>query len=246
MTTSELEQGIRGRIASFDAADMIGRVITEDGESLRFGGSACVGFRPEPSLEVFITAVAPHPLGGRRAVKLRTGFASEAQARAAEAAARAIADAAAQIEADRLRAAAIETTTDAAIAQRIAQAIADDVQEPDMRLLYALVGDLERVGKQPAHVEAILRAIAAADPEAHFGSPGPLVHYVESFPEAEPLFAIAAAHPTMHFVWMLARHVNDEGDTAATARDILADYAARAPTASVREAASSFLASRGV
>jgi hypothetical protein len=55
------------RVETYDAADGVGTLRLDSGESLRFGRSACPGFEPVVEARVVVTAVAPHPRGGLRA-----------------------------------------------------------------------------------------------------------------------------------------------------------------------------------
>jgi hypothetical protein len=44
--------------------------------------------------------------------------------------------------------------------------------------------------------------------DVDFGSPGPLVHFVEQFVYVDQLLESLARHPTTHTVWMLNRIIN--------------------------------------
>lgn len=57
----------RGTITSWQPDDSIGRIRLATGEEIRFGHSACVNVKPALGAEVWVTEVAPHPLGGLRA-----------------------------------------------------------------------------------------------------------------------------------------------------------------------------------
>src|SRR5690349_20410823 len=61
---------LEGTITSWSTTDEVGRVRLLDGEEVRFGISACHGFLPAIGLSVHALEVSPHPLGGRRAVRL--------------------------------------------------------------------------------------------------------------------------------------------------------------------------------
>jgi hypothetical protein len=130
------------------------------------------------------------------------------------------------------------------------------VKELDSPLRADIVSfdDLDQVGRVRLddasldHVAAILRAIGESDPLAHFGPPGPLVHFAEKFYRKgyeELLREAAAATPTYHFTWMLARIVNDPDAESTWARDILRSYAS-SPTApeAIRERAAEAIASK--
>lgn len=58
-------------IETFAAADGLGTLSGAGLPPLKFGRSACGGFEPAPGLAVEVTEVAPHPLGGFRATRLR-------------------------------------------------------------------------------------------------------------------------------------------------------------------------------
>jgi hypothetical protein len=111
-------------------------------------------------------------------------------------------------------------------------------------VLYALVDDLEAVGPTLEHARAILQGIALSDPLAHFGDPGPLVHYVETLPRYdELLFRAADGVPRAHFLWMLARIVNADTTGSDRAREILRKYVDDSSTpAELRDRVTSFLA----
>jgi hypothetical protein len=51
--------------------DGVGLLTLSDGQTLRFGASACQGFRPAMGLEVEVLALSPHPLGGDRPSAMR-------------------------------------------------------------------------------------------------------------------------------------------------------------------------------
>ncbi len=53
---------IKARIIEWNAADAIGTLETADGESVRFGGTACVGFEPAVGIDCWIVAVKSDPL----------------------------------------------------------------------------------------------------------------------------------------------------------------------------------------
>lgn len=51
--------------------DGVGLLALSDGQTMRFGASACQGFRPAMGLEVEVLALSPHPLGGERPSAMR-------------------------------------------------------------------------------------------------------------------------------------------------------------------------------
>jgi hypothetical protein len=80
-----------------------------------------------------------------------------------------------------------------------------------------LVAELESLGASVDVVEPILRCLEA-NPEEDFGTPGPLVHYIErSFRHryTGQLLQSLKRKPTTHTLWMLNRIFNgakDEGE----------------------------------
>jgi hypothetical protein len=226
MRRDELDAPWKATITAFSAADEVGSILAANGVELRFGRSACKGFSPTVGLEVFVTTIGDHPRGGKRALKVRLAPTPERELRiaaereAADAAARAAETAAKRR--DQLR----PFTSEDAITRRVMDSVLpDEGYDADMQRLYELVDDLKLVGPSPGHVRAILRGIADSHPMAHFGSPGPLVHYVETFPGFEDaLFELAASTPTSHFLWMLGRCVNGGGLRGQKARDVLRDH----------------------
>lgn len=214
----ELQTPLRATVTRFDETDHVGRLELEGGDEIRFGASACEGFRPTVGATVYVTIIGPHPLGGRKAFKIRDSATSESEARRVEAAAAAAAaDRAAREEAERRELAGPRTTTEAIIA-RVRSSVRPELgHEAEKERLNELVDDLRLVGPHIEHVGAILEGIVESHPEAHFGSPGPLVHYAETFYRRgleDRLFAIAADRPRSHFVWMLGRIANDGDDRA--------------------------------
>lgn len=78
-------------------------------------------------------------------------------------------------------------------------------------------------------VEPILRFIES-HPTWHFGSPGPLVHFVEKFYKKgyeEELMKSLLRHPTTHTAWMLNRVINGttEPDIQSQYLDVLREAA---------------------
>jgi hypothetical protein len=217
----ELDAVLRAEVTSFDALDAVGVLTLGSGERLRFGRTACVDFVPAAGLVVFVTVVAAHPLGGRRALRVRMEPISEAAAREREALA------AARMH-DAELALAREHTSAAQIAQRIADAV--EREDANLVLLYELTRDLELITPSRDHLSLLLQGIADAPPMTHFGNPGPLVHFLEKHfyrrGYVEALLDIAARHPRAHFVWMLMR-LRNEPDVGAAVHEVLTAYAAR-------------------
>lgn len=89
--------------------------------------------------------------------------------------------------------------------------------------LASITRELRESQADLSSVEPILRFMEE-NPRLDFGSPGPLVHFVEKFYgagyEAE-LLASLKRHPTPHTVWMLNRIIN--GTKSALVRQGLAD-----------------------
>jgi hypothetical protein len=225
----ELDPPKRATITAFSEADRVGRLVLDDGAEVRFGASACEGFAPAVGAAVFVTALGPHPLGGLRALKIRLTPVTEAQARAHAQAQAALTAARAQRAQDERRIAAHSTTTEEAIVARIkASLLPEEDYEADLQQLYELVDDLTLVGPSIVHAKAILRAIAESPPLAHFGSPGPLVHYLERSyrNELAPiLFEAARTTPTYHFFWMVGRWANIRDEHYEEALAIVRGYA---------------------
>lgn len=71
---------IKGRITEFKPVDSVGTVETTDGQALRFGASACLGFVPAAGVECFIVATKPDPLrkGALRAAVMNLTGAQQA------------------------------------------------------------------------------------------------------------------------------------------------------------------------
>lgn len=225
---TELDPPLKATISTFDQTEEVGRLRAENGEEFRFGRSACRGFAPNVGQEVFVTVAQAHPLGGRRASKLRLEGRTEQEIRTADALQQERSAQLARADADRRRTAIAPLLTEENVITRVRQSVVpEEHHQADKAQLYALVEDLELVGKSETHVAAILKGIASAHPLAHFGSPGPLVHYVESFHTyTEALFAIAPGAPTSQFLSLLARIVNgDDRGKADHAIAIFRSYA---------------------
>jgi hypothetical protein len=242
----ELDAPLEAIVTSFSQADRIGRLrVEQSGEELKFGASACRDFEPTVGERVFVTAVGAHPLGGRRAESVRCEAITEKDARERAEAQERDRAARAEDEAQRRRGEAEPVTTAAAITQRVIDSVMpEEGDDADEAALYALVDDLEAVGPNLWHASAILRGIALSDPLAHFGNPGPLVHYVETLPRYdELLFRAADGVPRAHFVWMLVRIVNADAPGSERAQEILRKYVDDSSTPpELRDRVSSFLA----
>jgi hypothetical protein len=75
---------------------------------------------------------------------------------------------------------------------------------------YELSADLGAAGLDAGTVTTILRFMEA-NPELDFGTPGPLVHFVEGLPrdEYDPLLVASVSRkPTRHTLWLLNRVLN--------------------------------------
>lgn len=99
---------------------------------------------------------------------------------------------------------------------------------------YDLVQGWLDAGVGLAAVDPVLRFMEA-HPDWNFGTPGPLVHFVERFHgqgyERE-LIASVERQPTSHTLWMLNRLINGERDGTSRARLLgLLSYAATSPNA---------------
>lgn len=73
-----------------------------------------------------------------------------------------------------------------------------------------LIDDLKSSGAKLDSVTAILRCMEA-NPQVDFGSPGPLVHFVERFYKRgyeDELVKSISRRPTSHTIWMLNRVIN--------------------------------------
>lgn len=94
---------------------------------------------------------------------------------------------------------------------------------------YELVEELKTSGAGLEAVVEILRCMEA-NPNADFGTPGPLVHFVERFFKKgyeDELAKSLARQPTSHTVWMLNRLINGTKDATERARLIGVLKAAR-------------------
>jgi hypothetical protein len=69
-TPAPLVLPFRATISSM-TPDGVGTITLSDGQTMRFGASACQGFRPAMGLEVEVLALSPHPLGGERPSTMR-------------------------------------------------------------------------------------------------------------------------------------------------------------------------------
>jgi hypothetical protein len=232
--TTELDPPYAATVVAYDNVDRVGRLLLSSGEEMRFGATACKDFDPALGAKVFVTTVAPHPLGGRKAVAVRATAMTEAATRAEANALRAEQAAQADHERNVRREKALEATTHDAIVARIKAAVmAEEDGDADESLLYQLVEDLELMEPTLSHVEAILHGIAESPPMAHFGDPGSLVHYSEKFlgkGYEEAVFEVARVRPTSHFLWMLARLSGLEDARGQEALAIIRSYATHPQT----------------
>jgi hypothetical protein len=80
-----------------------------------------------------------------------------------------------------------------------------------MQVQYQVCDSLEKAQDRFDAVEAILK-LMEKHPDADFGTPGPLVHFVETFYKRgyeEKLLESLKRKPTPHTLWMLNRLIND-------------------------------------
>ena len=248
MSNVELDTPEAATVVAFVAIDGVGRVRLESGEELRFGASAWKEGGPSIGAAVFVTAVGPHPMGGRRAVGLRLRPISEAAARAEVATLGEATAQAAEKERQARRVAALTTTTHEEIVARVRAAAPPDSEDEDIQLLHGIAADLELVGPSLDHVKAILQGIGDSPPMSHFGSPGALVHYMERFTRKgyeEALLTAARLQPTAHLFWMLARCSKAGEPRAEDALAVLRSYLTDPRTpAELRDQVESLLAKR--
>jgi hypothetical protein len=102
-------------------------------------------------------------------------------------------------------------TRDRALEARIAEVVKSDHAVSD---LYVIADELKQAGAGLAAVRSILRAMED-NPEGDFGTPGPLVQFIEKFWRAgyeEELLASVRRRPTAHTVWMVNRLINGAKD----------------------------------
>lgn len=99
---------------------------------------------------------------------------------------------------------------------RIINILLDSIRDEDfVNKSYELTEILEEMPDAFDAIEPILR-LMEDNPEIEFGTPGPLVHFLEKFygkGYEEKLVASVVRRPTKHTVWMLNRLINgSEGD----------------------------------
>jgi hypothetical protein len=88
----------------------------------------------------------------------------------------------------------------------------ESVEEPDfIAIAYEIIGQIE--GK-PYALQAIQPMIALMEhnPEADFGGPGPLVHFIETFDHKQYediLIESIRRNPTITTLWMINRLINN-------------------------------------
>lgn len=121
------------------------------------------------------------------------------------------------------------------------------ISSPDfMGELNSITNDLKDSHADINSVEPILRFMEE-NPALDFGSPGPLVHFVEKFYRAgyeAELLASLKRHPTSHTIWMLNRIINGTKDP--NARNSLAGALKAAGQHSLADDATRALVSRFV
>jgi hypothetical protein len=71
---------IEAKITRWDAGDRVGELELNTGETVRFGGTACKNLAPAVGMTVFVNALGPHPLGGRKALIVRSDPFTEEEA----------------------------------------------------------------------------------------------------------------------------------------------------------------------
>lgn len=82
--------------------------------------------------------------------------------------------------------------------------------EDFLDIAYEVVDDLED-GEYSKYAIPLILQMMESHPNVDFGSPGPLVHYVESYYKngyEQELIASIRRRPTTHTLWMLNRIVN--------------------------------------
>jgi hypothetical protein len=91
----------------------------------------------------------------------------------------------------------------------------DDLVNDTEQFLYALMEQWKLLPKKERAIPAIFQLIERY-PQANFGSPGPLVHAVESLPGSyeELLHLSLLRKPTPLTLWMYNRIINAERDPA--------------------------------
>ena len=57
----------KGNIIRFDTSDCVGEIYTEQGSAVKFGATACHGFKPKVGQTVVITGLRDLPIVGERA-----------------------------------------------------------------------------------------------------------------------------------------------------------------------------------
>lgn len=88
----------------------------------------------------------------------------------------------------------------------------DSIKSPDfIEIAYDVVNEMQLDENPFIFVEPILK-IMEDNPDAEFGQPGPLVHFIESYYKhgyEELLLKSVKGKPTFHTIWMLNRIIND-------------------------------------
>jgi hypothetical protein len=91
----------------------------------------------------------------------------------------------------------------------------DDPVNDTRQFLYGLMDEWEQLPEKALAIPAMLQ-LMERHPQADFGSPGPLVHALESLPGSYegPLQASLMRRPTPLTVWMYNRIINAEENPA--------------------------------
>lgn len=135
-------------------------------------------------------------------------------------------------------------TTELAAILEAARARGDDSFDPYDP---TVVAALDAQGVPVTHIRTILRFMEQHD-AIDFGSPGPLVHWMERGEHLPELLASLRRQPTTHTVWMPNRVLNATTDERARSQYPLAMTEAAAhplATASTKEECARFLEFQG-
>lgn len=96
------------------------------------------------------------------------------------------------------------------LTKRLEEVVAQATESDAIALAHQLVDELSKLQDGFEAVDIILRFMEER-PDFDFGSPGPLVHYLETFYRRgyeERLCDSVRRRPTAHTVWMLNRVIN--------------------------------------
>lgn len=98
----------------------------------------------------------------------------------------------------------------------------NDLENDNVDFLYELTEKLILTQDSYLAIESVYKLIEKY-PEADLGSPGPLVHFLEKFPDlyVEPLKTSLQRRPTTLTVWMLNRIINGEENVIEKANYLL-------------------------